>query len=494
MQAPAETRIASSLRREKARPLNNRYETYLEDGFNALEACVDKTTGFFPAAFPAPKNIDSAVQHLASEGLDDSADDHMRHFWTRDGAEINMALIKSVIHLKSLSETSPLVDKIATFVKWDITTQLDFMFAHPDRWAMRFNWGIDNNQWDTELKDETNAPEVHMLQNGNPCRFKDKGSDRERGWDQNQPESWGDLLIAVGMAVREGIIDSYTKEQMDVIRAMVSYLTRLMPWKSKASPMWEGKSLTGVKHKDAAIAKGLDAVYPLFNGVDDEGLRMDIDYTIRRSMFVVKGNYYEDYEPAEENLVPEVRDWPEEKRRLIKRNLATMITMSYPDFSSDTELPFIPYITDNMGILEIGEAPGAIRFKGDAYKNEGFGEARWLMAEPVIAFNFCKAAEQAEEWGQFKVAKHYRRIAADRLDRFFDVIDKCGYAPELFISIDPQSVSEDEAGVFRYVVDGVEKVYKPIGRGLYWNTGLLMEAAALRAELEPEIGEEKAAA
>jgi hypothetical protein len=437
------------------------YEALIEKHFNRFVANVNPRIGLGPATDPI------------TDTLPQSRHDHMDGVWFRDNEIGNTAVLKTIKNLRKLSPKNELATRMGKIVAGNITATLDFMFSEKGRWFNRFRQTIYSNDLDSELKDgDKEAPEVHLQWDGTECPGTEFGK-----WDHNQPESWGDFLLAIGTAKKLNFIDNFTENQMRVIEAIVGYLNRAHPWRLKASSVWEGPS------KDTPASRSLNLA--IYEGVKEvasywdpkSGFGIDTKYTIDRSRHHVFEDMYKDV-----TVDP--------KKHPKGADAAMLALMPF-----DKKLPFVKYVIDNMRELRIEDLPGAIRFDGDDYycaEGETQGEARWFMVEPLIAIGFYQEATRVAKVGKLKLAEQYRRIAKSRLDRALEIVNKCGFAPELFIKVDLSSVRpQDMHRVFSGIVDGKE-VHYIANRGLGWSEALMMWAISEEALVSETIEEEAA--
>ena len=419
----------------------NPYEQIIRGNFEAIRGNVNFTSGFFPAVEP---------------GVGDKSayeENHMQEAWIRDWSMNIIGMVDGVANLRKLSSKSTLANEISDFVKRDITKVLGVLSAD-SRWTEKFNGDIVDHPWYTELAGR--PPEAHVQQDGTRCKGTIYGE-----WDQNQPEAWGEFLLAIGKAKEVGVIDEYDWDgQMEFIETVAGYLVRIQTWRFLCTGMWEGlpgRSPTS-RSVALAIAKGLDAVCPLFKDAPPL-FKRQINRMIDQNMDFVRENPNTDY--TEPTGHPDGADLA---------MLATMIL----DGGEATKLSFVDYVLQNGKKLGIGSTPGAKRFVGDSYyMNEEVedGEARWFMAEPILAIGFFQAADEAFKQGNLTEAAHYYGIAKYRLKRTLEIIEEYGYPPELFKVIAPTT-------------RGGENTYEPFRRSLLWNRALVMIACSQAAVTE----------
>ena len=128
--------------------------------------------------------------------------------------------------IKHLDPESSLIDDIGETVAGAIHAQIRLL--NVPRWTDRLNQDIRNvRHFYTIFEDPlVGAPEVHVAINGDPLD----------GFKQNQPHAWGLFLLMVGRAETTGIIDKYTRGEIDpndnemqFIETVVGYLCSIEP-------------------------------------------------------------------------------------------------------------------------------------------------------------------------------------------------------------------------------------------------------------------------
>jgi hypothetical protein len=318
--------------------------------FNLISSLEHPVTGFFPA-------VDTFT--AKNPEMDD-----MDKAWTRDHAMDMVGVVDASSNLRRLGLGSELTSRMDNFIFGNLGKVLDF-YDQP-RWRDKFKQVVIDRGGFTELSGV--APEIHTALDGEKSHFKrDDGSE---GWNQNQPDSWGALLIAVGRAKEEGVVPGFSEKEKAFVRTMAEYLIRIDATRFKSSSMWEGEEGHSPSSRSTAliIAKGLDASRSIFE--DDEFFLRRIDKNVEKIMSFIKDDINTDYTAPSGH--PDGAD------------LAMVVAMTLPA-SERTRLPFARYVRENGEKLGIGELPGAIRFIGDPYKHGEMGEARWFMADPLLA-------------------------------------------------------------------------------------------------------------
>jgi tetratricopeptide (TPR) repeat protein len=431
------------------------YEKITEKNFKLIVESADKRSGLFSA-------VDPKFETTASK------EDHMPEAWIRDTSWNLISLIETAKSMGEAGSNAETIPEMREFVQEDLKKLLALL--NQDRWLDRFWQHIIDNGTCTYLSGE--PPEVHMKIDGAECH-----------WDQNQPESWGALLIAIGTAKDAGIVKEYSAGEIRVIRGIMEYLTKIKPWKFAGAGMWEGVPAHSPSSRSnaLAIAKGLDATLSLF--ADHPDFQKWVNDVIDQTMRFVKEDINTDYTVPEEH-----RDGAD---------LAMLVSMVLPE-TERTALPFITYIEENGAKLGIdGSLPGAIRFIGDSYKKGELGEARWFMANPILAIGYLREAEKEFGRGNLEQARDYQQKAHSFLEQALEISRYYGHDPELFpelfIQRDPENVKDEDKAKILEMHDGKRTVaLQPLERSLVWNSALVMAAGALAdrvAQLNNNVSE-----
>ncbi len=416
----------------------NLREKIIEKNFETISENADKKTGLFSA-------VNSKID------TPESRENHMKESWIRDTSWSLVLLAETIRNLEETDPQSEINFRMREFLRNDLLKVLHFL--NQPRWLDRFNQRITDNGSFTSLSDD--APEVHMKQDGTEC-----------SWDQNQPESWGELLVVLGKVKEMGIVSKYSAEEMKIIKAITRYLVNIKPWKFAGAGMWEGLPGHSPSSRSNAIviSKGLDVISVLFQ--EDQSFQKQIKDTVLQSMKFAKEDINTDYTTPSGH--PDGAD------------LAMLVAMVLPD-SEKTTLPFMKYVEDNRAKLQIGSLPGAIRYIGDIYKKGEFGEARWFLADPILAIGYFREARNEFKKGNIEKAKNYERLAQSRLDQALQISKQYNHDPdlfpELFIQRDPKKI-KGKSNILEKN-DGKRIVaLEPLERSLVWNTALVMNANA----------------
>ncbi len=420
-------------------PKADKYEENIREAIGIFETNMNETSGFFPAT---------------DKGLDtpEAKENEMQKSWVRDQAFDLLGLIESQKHLREAEPDNPLIPKIRALARSSITKNLETW--NQPRWIDGFNQEIVEDGEHTFLTRQ--PPEVHTEHNGDSTGHH---------WDHNQPEAWGDYLLMLGEARKDGIMPAFTTEQLDLIHTMTDYLFRIKPWKFKGSGVWEGSEnpVQPSRSMVLAIAKGLDAILPVF--VDDQNFSQQIDQTIDKSMEYVLKDINDDKTDPREDVHPKGAD------------LAMIMVMALPG-SERTRMPFLKYIEDNLIELQMNSLlPGIIRYLGDVYYRVSFGEARWPLGDMALASGYFNEAELAEQRDDFKLVDEYKDKAFKRMENVEKVKEKFHYIPELLMQHDPTHMEGRDDVMKEY--DGHRMVtLEPLKRSLLWNVAFMANLSA----------------
>lgn len=416
-----------------------KYEKIARKNFDIITENVDKKSGLFYA-------VDSKIDTSASK------ENHMSEAWIRDTSCTLISILETIGNINESNPDNKIAQKMRSFLKEDVRKILSLL--NQNRWLNKFQQDIIDNGSFTALSGD--PPEVHMKASGEECH-----------WDQNQPESWGELLIAIGNTKERGIIEEYSPSEMTVIKAITEYLIKIKPWKFAGAGMWEGLPGHSPSSRSNAIviAKGLDAILPLFK--NDPFLKKGVDDTIVKTMEFVRADINTDYTTP--NGHSDGAD------------LAMLVSMILPE-TERTALPFAKYVKENGHKLGIGPLPGATRYIGDPYKISELGEARWFMADPILAIGYLKEAKKEFIKGNFLDAKKYEQIANSRIEESLEISGHYGHDPELFpelfVQRDPKKV-KGQPNILEMRDETKIVALEPLERSLIWNSALVMNAGSL---------------
>lgn len=424
------------------------FEAVIREQFDVLKKHAHPITGLWPAVEPGVGRKEAYEE------------DHMQDAWIRDSSMNLIGLIESAAILKRLDPESVVAGNIGTFVKEDIGKLLGFFNKDENRWAHRFRQAVIVNEEYSTLIDREHggpgAPEVHLKTDGSPCEWP----------RQNQPDSWAELLIALGRAKETGIIDKYEKPEMDFIERVAGYLDRIQPWKFECTGMWEDPEVRTPTSRSTAliIAKGLEGACSLLDDEKDATFKKQLRHTIEMIMIFVESD------PNTDRTSPKHSDGAD---------LAMAIAEALPGTEA-TRLPSAEYISTNAERLSIGIFPAAKRhIEDDYYRNENvaIGEARWFISNPTLVIDFAQATRVALNRGEWEKAAEYFNKADFRFNQTLDVLTYHGYPWELATPTHPDNVRPGDRPWRE--MDPVENVVLvPLERSLLWNRSFIAWAAA----------------
>ena len=359
-------------RSERPQSPEGLHEAVIREQFEILRRTVNLVTGLWPAVEPG------VGKKEAYEA------DHMGDAWIRDTSMNLIGLIEAAAILKHLDKNSVLAAEIGEFIKEDVHRLIKFL--DQPRWTDKFRQPVVVNEEYSALIDKEHgglgAPEVHLKTDGTECEWK----------RQNQPDSWGELLIAIGRAAQIGIIDKYSDGSVDpndneilFIKRVAGYLCRIQPWNSECSSMWEDPEVRAPTPRSTAliIIKGLKAIRDIVKG---DQIQADIHVALRRTMKFVKED------PNTDRTCPDHDDGAD---------LAMAIAEGMPS-TDRTRMPADKYISENAERLSIGVFPAAKRHLYDRYfanPKVKIREARWFISNPTLVIDYAQAARLAIEEG-----------------------------------------------------------------------------------------------
>lgn len=373
-------------------------------------------TGLFPA---------STVDRRENEG-------HYGDAWVRDTA----AVVKGLLYVKRFSNDLDEQEKLGQAAVRSIGGILEI--AGQKRWQKAFSQLIIDEGSYTHLTEE--APPIHLKMNGEVCDWP----------RQNQPDSWGSLLIIIGHAYEQGIFEP-NDEQRKTIIEITKYLTHIKSEKFESSSMWEDREVRNPPPISTAliVEEGLKTVKKLFVREEAPPFEKELVHIIDRRIHAIdvfiEATYPTDY------------TWIEGHES--RTDLATLVALGYGDYG---RLPLIKYMSEANRQLGNGVFPGKIRFIGDPYKKRDNKEAVWFMALPLESIVFLRKSLRAKIAGSMAEAAKFRSMGLPRLQKAIAIGEEYGFYPELFTR---------ENGHF-----------EPNGNDLLWNRALMIDAAVMACE------------
>lgn len=351
---------------------------------------------------------------------------HYGHAWFRDNAVVAIALLDPALSkVLSADETAGIQASATRSIKG----MLDLCGTEP--WQSAFQQEVEDVQENgnayRRLTGE--APPIHLQTNSSLC---------ETWPSQNQPDSWGELLIATDLMLQQGV--SLNPKQHETIEAITRYLLGIDTSKLLQNSMWEDGLVYNPPPTSsvAIVAKGLTAIAP---HVPLE-LRESIKPHVNSLMGFVRTAYPKDYtHPFNHQSTTD---------------LATLVGHGLGVFSY---VPFDHYLSRADEELGDGQYPGTRRYVGDDYHAYKGREAIWPMGallkakiffgKSIFLYSNLKTIDTAGEFGE-------RGLRL--LQKVVKVCDSCGYNPEL--------LKQTDGGLV------------PNENHLLWNEALMVQACA----------------
>lgn len=351
---------------------------------------------------------------------------HYNHSWLRDNAMIIYALLD---HVWAEVGDPTLVKEGREAAVDGIKGNLALFTQEP--WNSAFEQKIEQTK-DAYGRDCTKltqpAPPIHFTINGENCAWP----------TQNQPDSWGSFLIAVGQAVNQGVLELTDKEK-GVVADISGFLGRARVDSLQQHSMWEW----GVVYMPcptstlALCAKGLELAIPIVQGSQKEVNRR----TAGRLREAAQNQYPVEYTVTEGHQS--------------KSDMATLVAAHAGALDG---LFLSGYFNIAHRELGNGQDPGKRRYLGDHYYRTDQGEAIWPMGALLEANFFLeKAITLRNHDPSSKTAEQFRQLGLKSLQNVQGIIDKWGYCPELL-----QNTKE---GLI------------PNNNHLLWNEALMLQAS-----------------
>lgn len=272
------------------------------------------------------------------------------------------------------------------------------------------------------------APPIHFKIDGKDCYWE----------TQNQPDSWGSFLIAVGQAVSQDAL-RLTDEQIKTVVRISSFLQRARVDKLQQHSMWEWELVyRPVPTSTLALcAKGLELVDPIVSGYQQELNRR----TARRLREIAQSQYPEEYTVATDHRG--------------KSDMATLVAAHAGALNGSFLSHFFKIANPELGN---DRCPGKKRYLGDHYFRAEKGEAIWPMGALLEASLFLeKARNLYKNDPSSMVAEYFRQMGLRSLRKVQELVDEYGYIPELLQNKKEGLISN--------------------GNDLLWNQALMLQAS-----------------
>lgn len=414
---------------ERLNSPEERIERYRRTGQEVTRVILDHqhpVTGLYPAAtrdrFDGPHHYD--------------------HSWTRDTALVALGILNATQYSED-----PATQAVRQAVGDGLGKNLDLYSTEP--WASAFTQAIGHDEARNITYLTQSAPPIHMQGDGSHCEW----------YAQNQPDSWGEVLLATGAALKLGAFE-LTEKRMETIKNITTYLNNIHAETFKGSTMWEaGEVYSPASVSNAIMIRaGLRKISPFLQ--DEQGLAQRTARSVGRIDAFVQAEYPRDYTVPSEHYS--------------KTDLATLVAMVADE---NPPIPSISryFLSANKELFD-GQYPGKKRWVGDRYFNSqeystnAIGtEAVWPMGHLLESILYLRRANTWQNKGRSALAEQYAAKGLAKLDKVLNDADKYGYYPELFV---PPAYPINPAE--HTVVD-----FKANGNDLLWNRALVAEACAL---------------
>lgn len=367
-------------------------------------------------------NEQHLTSHLfpAATAARQDQENHYQDAWVRDLSMIGMALFDPLI-LKHYSQGERTGDRIRSSGARLINGMLSLFGQEP--WESGFEQEI------VEDKDQWGRTYTHLVREAPPTHSKVDGKDCS--WPtQNQPDSWGEFLIAAASGIKHGVV-KLDDEQKKTLGKIADYLVRTQVDKFKQFSMWEwGEVYQPAPLSTVSLcAMGLEEISPHLSEKTREAVRSEA-----KKLQIVVANLY-----PNEYTVPNGHESKTDMATLVAHSVGALSRHSFTEYSD---------IADQE--LGNGEHPGKKRYRGDDYHKKD-QEAIWPMGT-IMEAKVCL------ELGKSQESPELREKGLSGLRKAKMVYDRYGYIPELL-----------------RVEDGV---FVPSKNHLLWNEALMTQACS----------------
>lgn len=329
---------------------------------------------------------------------------HYDHTWFRDNAMVAIALLDPALSkVLSAGETAG----IQTSATRSIKGMLDLCGTEP--WQSAFQQEVENVQENGNAyrRLTREPPPIHLQTNGSPC---------ETWPSQNQPDSWGELLIATDLMSQQGVF--LNTKQQGTIEAITKYLLKIDTSSLLQNSMWEDGEVYNPSPTSsvAIVAKGLAAIAPYVS----LELRGSIKPHVKSLMDFVKTTYPGDH------------THPFNHRSAT--DLATLVGHGLGAFPYVRLDPYLQKVHEELGD---GQYPGTRRYVGDDYHAYQGREAVWPMGSLLQAKIFLQTSIYLYHNPKtIDTAGEFRGKGLELLQKVINVCDAWGYNPELLKQTD----------------------------------------------------------
>lgn len=395
-------------------PSRERYRKLIGKSVSTILQEQHPVTGLFPAA-TRERHVDK---------------DHYLHAWVRDSSMIAAAFFDPFF-LEVSPPNSEIGKKAVGSGIGFIEGMLSVSASEPWREAFAQNVDTKTDEYGRKYTALTRgAPPIHLETDGKQCSWP----------TQNQPDSWGEFLISLGLGLNQGLFTADAKQQ-GTIEAIVKYLLRIKVKDLEQFSMWEWGQ---VRHPApissvAIVAKGFDTIMQHSPQEMRGHLGAEAD-SFRKSI----GETY----PTDYTVTYDHKS---------KTDLATFIAHGLGAMEGFSLDKFLEQADSELGN---GQYPGKKRYVGDHYYRVD-GEAIWPIGALLEAKIFLEQSVDSFKNGNYDEGKKFQQRGLICLKKVTDLQDRYGYIPELLMQRGGELVPNDNH--------------------LLWNEALLIQACA-RAE------------
>lgn len=377
--------VLFSTRGAESLPPQERYGELIENSVSVILQEQHPVTGLFPAA--------TKKHHIER--------DHYLHTWVRDSSMVAATFFDPIpLNLQDSSTKKSIIASGARFIHG----MLNVFASEP--WKESFAQNIDTKkdeygrQYTTLTKE---APPIHLQMDGKQCSWP----------TQNQPDSWGEFLISLGLGLKQGLFTVDAKQQ-DTIESIAKYLLRIKVADLEQFSMWEWGR---IRHPApissvAIVAKGLEQISPFVSVDSKESIRR----AVSNARIFVEHNYPRDY------TIPFGHH--------SETDLATLVAYGLGALDGFFLSPYFIKANKELGN---GQHPGKKRYIGDHYyRGDGeSGEAIWPMGALFEAKIFLEKAISSFKNEDHDTGRKFQLRGVACLKKLADLRKKHGYIPEL---------------------------------------------------------------
>lgn len=359
-----------------------RYRGLIEKSVSTILREQHPVTGLFPAA--------TRERHVREHHYDDA--------WVRDSSAVAIALLN--LDSEDLAIDAKVRETAVKAGVNFINGMLSLCASEP--WRNAFDQesipAVDGSgRIHRKLAKE--APPIHFKTDGNQCAWP----------SQNQPDSWGELLISIGLSLKKGLI-TFDQKQRETIDSITKYLLNIKVPDLEQFAMWEWAQGAASLSSVAIVAKGLEMIMP-YSSSDISGR---INKEVDRSRKLIEATYPVDYTVCYGHGS--------------RTDLATFVAHG---FGALEGFSFDKLLEEAEMELGNGQFPGKKRFIGDHYYRVDGEEAIWPLGGLLEAKILLERSADSFKSGDFDRGVKSRAKGLACLDKIIDLQKKHGYVPEL---------------------------------------------------------------